>query len=76
MKNSKKRDAKIGLAVLICMSMGIGPGLLLVNRPAFLWGIPILYAWAILWYVLLCVLAIVASRYFGSDEAEQKEGTE
>ncbi len=48
------------ICVLISMLMAVGPGLIWVNRPAFLFGIPLVYAWAVFWYFILCLIATVA----------------
>ncbi len=42
--------------------MGTGPGVWLVNRPTQVLGIPLLYAWAILWY--LVEAGVVIAAYF------------
>ncbi len=70
MKNdSTKNDAQLAAIVLTCLSLAVGPGLLLVNRPVFFLGIPIVYAWAIFWYLVLCGVAIAARRKtFSSDQ--------
>jgi len=67
--DSNRNDARLAVIVLICLGLAVGPGLLLVNRPVFIWGIPLVYAWAIFWYLVLCSIAfIVRSKALQSDE--------
>ncbi|MEW4486665.1 hypothetical protein AB1L42_01205 [Thalassoglobus sp. JC818] len=51
------------LAAIFSLSviMGTGPGILLVNRPESILGIPLVYAWGILWYFVQVFVVIVAS---------------
>ena len=53
----------IALAAVFCLSviMGTGPGVLLVNRPESIGGIPLVYAWGIFWYCVQVAVVIVAS---------------
>lgn len=52
------RMLAVASAILLVMLMAVGPGVLLINRPDFIFGIPFVYAWAILWYLVLCVIAL------------------
>jgi len=45
------------------MILGVGPGVLLVNRPETILGIPLLYAWGLLWYFVQVGIAVVAYVY-------------
>lgn len=53
---------------LIAMVMGPGPGMMLVNpaenetNPATLWSMPIIYAWALIWFAVQ--VAVVVTAYF------------
>ena len=53
------------------MILGTGPGVVLVNRPETVGGIPLVYAWGILWYVVLVVIAIVAYRWLWNSESDE-----
>lgn len=55
----------------LAMVMGTGPGTLLVNRAVTIEGIPLLYLWGILWYVVLVVIALVAYFRIWNDETDQ-----
>lgn len=48
----------------LAMTMATGPGVLLVNRPATVFGIPAVYAWGVGWYFVLVAIALVASRRY------------
>lgn len=53
----------------IALLMGPGPGLLLVNSPKAIFGIPALYAWGLLWFVV--EVGVVAAAYlFVWDKSE------
>jgi hypothetical protein len=60
---------------LLAMVMGTGPGTLLVNRAVTVQGIPLLYLWGILWYVVLVAIALVAYfRIWKADTDDRGEG--
>ena len=59
----------LAIAMVVAMLMGPGPGLRLVNpdisdpNASFLvFGIPIIYAWGILWFVVQLTIVIIAYR--------------
>ena len=45
---------------VLSILMGTGPGILLVNRPDSVFGIPQVYAWGILWYLVQVAIALIA----------------
>ena len=49
------------IVFVIAMIMGVGPGVQLVNRPESVMGLPLLYVWGLLWYVVH--IAIVTTAY-------------
>jgi hypothetical protein len=58
------------------MLLGAGPGILLVNRPDTFLGIPLVYAWAICWYLVQVAVAFIA--YFAlwsSEPGDEGDGT-
>ena len=59
-RNRNREDARLAAIVVLCLFVAVGPGLLLVNRPIFFAGIPIVYAWAIFWYFVFCGIALAA----------------
>ena len=61
------------LLFTVAMVMGTGPGVLLVNRPTSVFGIPLLYAWGILWYFILVGIAVLASKYLWKPDDEAEE---
>ncbi|TWU03654.1 hypothetical protein [Neorhodopirellula pilleata] len=48
------------LAFVLSLVMGTGPGVLLVNRPDTIQGIPLVYAWGILWYFVQVGVVLIA----------------
>ncbi|MEQ8790333.1 MAG: hypothetical protein RIC55_28825 [Pirellulaceae bacterium] len=44
----------------LAMIMGPGPGMYLVNTPTPVLGIPAIYAWGLLWYVVEVGVVVVA----------------
>lgn len=62
---------------VVSMVMGTGPGVLLVNRPDTIGGVPLVYAWGILWYLVQVGIALVA--YFviwrSGDDREAESGS-
>ena len=55
------------------MIMGTGPGVLLVNRPESVFGIPLVYAWGLLWYLVLVLIAVVASAFLWKSDDRDEE---
>jgi hypothetical protein len=60
---------------LVAMVMGPGPGLYLVNPdaeggpPPTWFGMPVLYVWALMWFVVLASVLVVAHLRLWSDGA-------
>ena len=52
----------------LALLMGPGPGLELVNRPQAVFGIPAIYAWGLLWYVVEVGVVIVAYFFLWTRE--------
>jgi len=48
------------IVFVVALLMGPGPGLLLVNEPKPVFGIPMLYAWGLLWYVVEVSVVVLA----------------
>jgi hypothetical protein len=63
-------------AFVVAMLMGVGPGVLLVNRPDAILGMPLLYAWGILWYAVHVVIVLVAYRFLWRDSAAEPRAGE
>jgi hypothetical protein len=61
-KQSARRTIGRVLALIFALSMimGTGPGVLIVNRPETFMGLPLVYTWGILWYLVLVAVALVA----------------
>jgi hypothetical protein len=63
----KSRLTKIlGALFLFAIIMGPGPGLYLINGYAesggALFGVPVLYAWCVFWFVVETVVVLIASK--------------
>ena len=72
-----KPEPPQGLSLILCIIFGVavimatGPGILLVNRPEQVLGIPLVYAWGILWYfVIVAVAGVAYVRLWHDDEEE------
>ncbi len=53
----------------LSMVMGTGPGVLLVNRPQPLLGLPALCTWGLFWYLVQAGVVVVAYRWLWRDRA-------
>ena len=59
--NGRSRTGLIlSLAFVVALLMGPGPGVLLVNRATTIFGLPAVYAWGLLWYVVEVVIVVWA----------------
>ena len=66
----------LGLIFLFALVMGAGPGIYLVNpdpadpaaRLTILGGVPVIYAWVLLWCIVEAAVAIIAYFYLWKDE--------
>ncbi len=63
------------LAVVFVLSiiLGAGPGVLLVNRPETIVGVPLVYAWGILWYIVQVIVVLIAYFTTWKQAAEDME---
>jgi hypothetical protein len=74
--NRRTLGVVLGLIFLFALVMGAGPGINLVNPdpadPAakftIFGGVPVIYAWVMLWYVVEAAVAIIAYFYLWKDE--------
>ena len=48
----KKLGWILAIVFAIALLMGPGPGLLLINQPKALFGLPALYVWGLIWFVV------------------------
>ncbi|MCG6156465.1 hypothetical protein [Rubinisphaera margarita] len=73
-----RRPSRLSVALtigfVVSILMGIGPGVLLVNRPATFLGLPLLYAWGIFWYLVMAVIALAAYLFIWQDAAGGSQG--
>ncbi|MFK7779482.1 MAG: hypothetical protein QM501_15360 [Gimesia sp.] len=59
--DSRKRLAWILYSTFVlAVFMSTGPGVLLVNRPTLFLGVPMIYAWAVFWYLVQSAVVILA----------------
>lgn len=76
MSSGKKTLGWILAAVFgVALFMGPGPGLALVNRPEPMFGVPAIYAWGLLWYVVEVGVVVVAYFFLWSREEPPAEST-
>ena len=72
-KESSSLSRVLFALFFLAMIMGTGPGTLLVNRAVTIKGIPLLYLWGIVWYLVLVGIALVAYFRLWKDETENDE---
>ncbi len=67
---ARKRRRGWILAFVFCFAliMGPGPGIMLVNTAKPFAGLPPIYLWGLLWYVVEVVVVILAFRLVWSDD--------
>ncbi|MCA8982666.1 MAG: hypothetical protein KDA76_02810 [Planctomycetaceae bacterium] len=59
--------------VVLSLVMSVGPGVLLVNRPTMFLGLPLVYAWGIGWYLMICLAAFVSYFWLWAAEIEGEQ---
>ena len=58
----------------LALFMGPGPGMYLVNRPEPLLGLPAIYTWGLIWYVVEVGVVVLAYLFvWPRDEGSSKE---
>ena len=66
MDSARTGKMPLGRLLLIIYAVSLlfsnGPGVLLINRPVLLLGLPLIYIWAIFWW--LVQMSIVLTAYF------------
>ncbi|MCB9883359.1 MAG: hypothetical protein H6834_16345 [Planctomycetes bacterium] len=60
------------LVFLVALVLGPGPGATWIDGtrevPAFLCGVPALYAWLVLWFLVMASCIVLAARHVWSEE--------
>ena len=60
------RTGKLGAILLslffFAMIMGAGPGIYLINGKGPLFGIPIIYAWVVFWFIIQASAVVIAFK--------------
>ena len=69
-EQKKKLFRKLVFLFTLSFLMSNGPGVLLVNRPLLLAGVPILYLWALGWGIVQIGLIIYAYYKLWRDETD------
>ena len=69
---AKRHKLGLWLSIVFALALilGPGPGILLVNTPSSILGLPAVYAWGLLWYVV--EVGVVIAFYkcvWGNDES-------
>lgn len=70
------REWWVLVALFLAMAMATGPGVILVNRPVTILGLPAIYFWGILWYFIIGGLAVFADRRLWRHQLEETETKE
>jgi hypothetical protein len=64
---------KLLLLYAVTFLLSNGPGLLLVNKPVLVAGMPILYVWALFWGVVQIGIILYAYRRLWKNEADTSD---
>lgn len=56
--------------LLVALLMGAGPGILLVNRPTLILGLPAIYFWGLVWYVVELTVVVLAYLFVWQDSED------
>ncbi|MEK6239661.1 MAG: hypothetical protein N2C14_33495 [Planctomycetales bacterium] len=57
----------------ITLLMGPGPGLAYANTPELVLGMPSLYAWGLLWYVVQVAVVLLAFAFVWKKEDDEED---
>lgn len=71
-----RRELAFLVALLLCMALATGPGVLLVNRPETVFGFPIIYVWGVAWFLIIAVLAVLTDQLVWKKDCELQETEE
>ena len=71
LQRKKALFKKLLLAYIVSYLLSNGPGLLLVNKPLLIAGIPLLYLWALGWATVQIGLIIYAYYKLWRDETDE-----
>jgi len=71
--DSKRRKRhRLGVILTIVFAtaliLGTGPGILLVNQPKPILGLPAIYTWGLLWYVVEVGVVLTAALFVWKDD--------
>ena len=64
------------IVFVFALIMGPGPGMLLINSPLSFLGLPQLYVWGLLWYVVEVVVVVLAYLLVWSPRTSERERAE
>ena len=64
----KKLGWILTVVFVVALLMGPGPGLLLVNKPMALFGLPALYVWGLIWFVVEVSVVVLAFLFVWSKD--------
>ena len=62
----------LAIIFVVALLMGPGPGLLLVNKPEPTFGLPTLYVWGLLWYVVEVTVVVLAYFFVWSRSVDDE----
>lgn len=71
----RHRAIVLATGFVVSLLMGVGPGVWLVNHPGDVFGLPPLYAWGILWYLVQVAIAVAAYAFlWRHDDVDEHAG--
>ena len=62
----------LALVFVAALIMGPGPGILLVNTPEPILGLPAIYVWGLVWYVVEVAVVVAAYLWVWRDDDESE----
>lgn len=71
----RSRDWIPVVAMTTALILAVGPCVLLVNRPTFLFGLPLIYAWGILWFLIMGGITLATNHWIWRQEAQDMNDT-
>jgi hypothetical protein len=66
----RRRGTVLAIVFAAALLMGPGPGILLVNTPQPIFGLPAIYLWGLFWYAVEVGVVVLAYFFVWSDDED------
>ncbi len=63
----------LSVLFVIALLMGAGPGTLLANSPRAIWGVPLLYFWCCVWFLVMAAIVVLAYLFVWKKEVSASD---